>query len=144
MHTFPSLAFCLCFSATVSLSHCLCLPLCHCLYLIASRVGYWYGFQGPGLGSVYIRWRNESFETCRILLGVTKCDFHCEISNVFGMVVWYLIVTKISVEHFQNTTRRGLLHWVWWYLITRMGNGLSRNIPLYIFLCGGLMPQNTQ
>ena len=48
-----------------------------------------------------------------------------------GIFKWYL--TNISTEHSLNTTTKGLLHSVWWYLITGAGNGLSRNIFLYHF-----------
>ena len=44
-------------------------------------------------------------------------------------------LTNISAEHSLNTTTKGLLHSVWWYLITRSGKwSLSEYSPVS-FLC---------
>ena len=54
----------------------------------------------------------------------------CEAGD--GIFKSYL--TNISTEHFLNTSTTGLLHSVWWYLITRSGKWSLKKYSL-VFLC---------
>ena len=44
-------------------------------------------------------------------------------------------LTNISTEHSLNTTTKGLLHSVWWYLITRSGKWSLNKYSPVSFLC---------
>ena len=60
--------------------------------------------------------------------------FHMPTCNA-GNGIFKSYLTNISTEHSLNTTTKGLLHSVWWYLIIRSGKWPLKKYSPVSFLC---------
>ena len=82
----------------------------------------------------------KPFETCEILLWITKDDirFYSEISNVYmWRWGWYFQIVFNKYQHwtFPKHNYESLLHSVWRYLITRSGKWSLKKYSSVSFLC---------